>query len=144
MQLPQWLARFNRHITNPIQRIWAGYAPTFVILLSYGPDRDWLKNITAAGGGPSSPGPRSNRQSCCAGSDGQSLAVAKLGISSQTSTKGDPMSYSGAKDQADRAMTKAAEAGRSTDGESQRLLAEAVGHLAMALSAIALELQHSE
>jgi deazaflavin-dependent oxidoreductase (nitroreductase family) len=78
MQLPQWLARFNRHVTNPIQRIWAGYAPTFAILehvgrksgrpfrtpltvfstdegvailLSYGPDRDWLKNITAAGGG---------------------------------------------------------------------------------------------
>jgi hypothetical protein len=72
------------------------------------------------------------------------LAAAKLGISTQTSSKGGPMSYSGAKDQADRAMTKAAEAGRSTDDESQRLLAEAVGHLAMALSAIALELQHSE
>ena len=78
MQLPQWLARFNRHVTNPIQRIWAGHAPSFgilehvgrrsgktyrtpltvfgthdgvAILLSYGPDRDWLKNITAAGGG---------------------------------------------------------------------------------------------
>ena len=78
MQLPQWLARFNRHVTNPIQRLWAGWAPTFgilahvgrksgklyrtplnvfptddgvAILLSYGPDRDWLKNITAAGGG---------------------------------------------------------------------------------------------
>jgi len=78
MQLPQWLARLNRYVTNPIQKIWAGYAPTFgilehvgrksgrvyrtpltvfstddgiAILLSYGPDRDWLKNITAAGGG---------------------------------------------------------------------------------------------
>jgi deazaflavin-dependent oxidoreductase (nitroreductase family) len=78
MQLPQWLARFNRHVTNPIQRIWAGYVPAFAILehvgrksgrtfhtplnvfstdegvailLSYGPDRDWLQNITAAGGG---------------------------------------------------------------------------------------------
>lgn len=78
MQLPQWLARFNRHVTNPIQRLWAGFAPTFgilehlgrksgkayrtpltvfntdegvAILLTYGPDRDWLKNITAAGGG---------------------------------------------------------------------------------------------
>ncbi|OBF28665.1 nitroreductase family deazaflavin-dependent oxidoreductase [Mycobacterium sp. ACS4331] len=78
MQLPQWLARFNRRVTNPIQRIWAGYAPTMgilahvgrtsgrsyrtpltvfstddgvAILLTYGPDRDWLKNITAAGGG---------------------------------------------------------------------------------------------
>ena len=77
MQLPQWLARFNRHVTNPIQRMWAGWAPAFgilehvgrksgkpyrtplnvfstddgvAILLSYGPDRDWLKNITAAGG----------------------------------------------------------------------------------------------
>ncbi|MGV0624283.1 nitroreductase family deazaflavin-dependent oxidoreductase [Mycolicibacter minnesotensis] len=80
MQLPQRLARFNRHVTNPIQRLWAGWAPTFgilehvgrrsgkpyrtplsvfstdeggqpgvAILLTYGPDRDWLKNITAAG-----------------------------------------------------------------------------------------------
>ena len=30
MQLPQGLARFNRHVTNPIQRIWAGWAPPFV------------------------------------------------------------------------------------------------------------------
>src|SRR5687767_2331918 len=78
MQLPQWLARFNRHVTNPIQRLWAGWAPTMgilehvgrrsgrryrtpltvfstrdgvAILLTYGPDRDWLKNVTAAGGG---------------------------------------------------------------------------------------------
>ncbi|MGD9618922.1 MAG: nitroreductase family deazaflavin-dependent oxidoreductase [Mycolicibacterium sp.] len=82
MQLPQWLARFNRHVTNPIQRLWAGWAPTMgilehvgrrsgkpyrtpltvfsaridghdgvAILLTYGPDRDWLKNLTAAGGG---------------------------------------------------------------------------------------------
>jgi deazaflavin-dependent oxidoreductase (nitroreductase family) len=76
MQLPQWLARFNRHVTNPVQRLWAGWLPGFgildhvgrksgktyrtplnvfptddgvAILLSYGPDRDWLKNITAAG-----------------------------------------------------------------------------------------------
>jgi deazaflavin-dependent oxidoreductase (nitroreductase family) len=82
MQLPQWLARFNRHVTNPIQRLWAGWIPAHgilehvgrrsgssyrtplvvfsatiggqpgvAILLSYGPNRDWLKNITAAGGG---------------------------------------------------------------------------------------------
>ncbi|SEH49293.1 deazaflavin-dependent oxidoreductase, nitroreductase family [Mycolicibacterium rutilum] len=78
MQLPQWLARFNRHVTNPIQRMWAGWAPTmgvlehtgrrsgrryrtpltvfptrdgFAVLLTYGPDRDWLKNISADGGG---------------------------------------------------------------------------------------------
>jgi deazaflavin-dependent oxidoreductase (nitroreductase family) len=77
MQLPQWLARFNRYVTNPIQRLWAGWAPGMgilehagrksgkqyrtplnvfptedgvVIVLTYGPNRDWLKNITAAGG----------------------------------------------------------------------------------------------
>jgi deazaflavin-dependent oxidoreductase (nitroreductase family) len=77
MQLPQWLARFNRYFTNPIQRLWAGWAPGMgilehvgrksgkqyrtplnvfptedgvVIVLTYGPDRDWLKNITATGG----------------------------------------------------------------------------------------------
>ena len=77
MQLPQWLARFNRHVTNPVQRLWAGFLPGFgilehvgrksgkqyrtplnvfptrdgvAILLSYGPDVDWLKNITAANG----------------------------------------------------------------------------------------------
>ncbi|HZE18153.1 MAG TPA: nitroreductase family deazaflavin-dependent oxidoreductase [Mycobacterium sp.] len=82
MQLPQRLARFNRHVTNPIQRLWAGWLPAFgilehvgrrsgkpyrtplnvfnaevdgkpgvAILLTYGPDRDWLKNLNAAGGG---------------------------------------------------------------------------------------------
>lgn len=82
MQLPQRLARFNRHVTNPIQRLWAGWLPMhgilehvgrrsgtpyrtplvvfradvdgqpgFAILLTYGPDRDWLKNLTAAGSG---------------------------------------------------------------------------------------------
>jgi deazaflavin-dependent oxidoreductase (nitroreductase family) len=78
MQLPQWLARFNRHVTNPIQRLWAGWAPAMgilehvgrrsgnayrtplnvfstdegvAVLLTYGPNRDWLKNLTAAGEG---------------------------------------------------------------------------------------------
>ena len=78
MQMPQWLARFNRRVTNPIQRLWAGWAPMYCILdhvgrksgrsyrtplmvfstrdgvaimLTYGPDRDWLKNLTAAGSG---------------------------------------------------------------------------------------------
>ena len=82
MQLPQRLARFNRHVTNPIQKLWAGHLPAFgilehvgrrsgrqyrtplnvfpadidgkpgvAVLLSYGPDRDWLKNLQAAGGG---------------------------------------------------------------------------------------------
>jgi len=81
VQLPQRLARFNRHVTNPIQRMWAGWAPLFgilehagrrsgkpyrtpltvfnadvdgkpgvAILLFYGPERDWLKNLNAAGG----------------------------------------------------------------------------------------------
>lgn len=82
MQLPERLARFNRHVTNPIQRMWAGWLPPFgivehvgrrsgkpyrtpvnvfntevngkpgvAIVLTYGPDRDWLKNLKAAGGG---------------------------------------------------------------------------------------------
>ena len=76
MQLPQWLARLNRYVTNPVQRLWAGFAPGMgilehvgrksgkpyrtplnvfptddgvAILLTYGPDRDWLKNISATG-----------------------------------------------------------------------------------------------
>jgi deazaflavin-dependent oxidoreductase (nitroreductase family) len=78
VQLPQWLARFNRYFTNPIQRMWAGWAPTMGILehvgrksgkpyrtpltvfstddgvavvLMYGPNRDWLKNTLSAGSG---------------------------------------------------------------------------------------------
>lgn len=77
MQLPQWLARFNRYFTNPIQRLWAGWLPGYgiighvgrksgkryrtpvgvfptheglAILLTYGRDRDWVKNLTAANG----------------------------------------------------------------------------------------------
>jgi deazaflavin-dependent oxidoreductase (nitroreductase family) len=76
MQLPDQLARFNRYVTNPVQRLWAGRLPTFGILehvgrksgkpyrtplsvfdvpggyaifLTYGPDRDWVRNLTAAG-----------------------------------------------------------------------------------------------
>jgi len=82
MEFPQGLARFNRHVTNPVQRLWAGWLPPFGIVehvgrrsgkqyrtpvnvfsatvdgkpgvavpLAYGPDRDWLKNLKAAGGG---------------------------------------------------------------------------------------------
>jgi deazaflavin-dependent oxidoreductase (nitroreductase family) len=82
MQLPQWLARFNRYVTNPVQRLWAGWIPLHgilehvgrrsgkpyrtplvvftaeadgqpgvAILLTYGPNRDWLKNLKAAAGG---------------------------------------------------------------------------------------------
>jgi deazaflavin-dependent oxidoreductase (nitroreductase family) len=77
MQLPQWVARFNRHVTNPVQRLWAGWVPAMgilehvgrksgkpyrtplnvfttdegiAVLLTYGPDRDWLKNVVAADG----------------------------------------------------------------------------------------------
>jgi deazaflavin-dependent oxidoreductase (nitroreductase family) len=80
MQFPEGLARFNKRVTNPIQRRWAGRIPAhgilehvgrrsgkpyrtplavfnaevdgqpgFAIMLTYGPDRDWLKNLTAAG-----------------------------------------------------------------------------------------------
>jgi deazaflavin-dependent oxidoreductase (nitroreductase family) len=78
MRLPQWLAEFNRYFTNPIQRTWAGWVPMMAIiehvgrrsgkpyrtpvnvfttddglavLLTYGPDRDWVKNLSAADGG---------------------------------------------------------------------------------------------
>lgn len=79
MRLPQGLARFNRRMTNPIQRLWAGRLPGygiiehvgrrsgtryrtpvnlwqarpggFAVLLTYGPERDWVKNLLAAGGG---------------------------------------------------------------------------------------------
>lgn len=82
MKFPQGVARFNRYVTNPVQRLWAGWLPPFAIiehagrhsgkqyrtpvnvfsatvdgkpgvaiLLTYGPDRDWLKNLKAAGGG---------------------------------------------------------------------------------------------
>ena len=78
MRLPQWLAEFNRYFTNPIQRVWAGFVPGMgiiehagrrsgkqyrtpvnvfptadglAVLLTYGPNRDWVKNLDAAGGG---------------------------------------------------------------------------------------------
>ena len=82
MEIPQGIARFNRYVTNPVGRLWAGWLPPLgivehvgrrsgkpyrtpvtvfsadvdgkpgvAIVLTYGPDRDWLKNLTAAGGG---------------------------------------------------------------------------------------------
>ncbi|MQA11900.1 MAG: nitroreductase family deazaflavin-dependent oxidoreductase [Pseudonocardiaceae bacterium] len=78
MRLPDKLARFNRHVTNPIQRLWAGRLPGFgiiehvgrrtgttyrtpvnvyrlpdgfVVVLFYGAQRDWVRNLRAAGGG---------------------------------------------------------------------------------------------
>jgi deazaflavin-dependent oxidoreductase (nitroreductase family) len=77
MPLPQRLARFNRIATNRLTGRFAGRLPGFGILihrgrrsgkeyrtplnvfrtrdgyriaLTYGPDRDWLRNIEAAGG----------------------------------------------------------------------------------------------
>ena len=78
MPLPQRLARFNRHVTNPIARTVAGRIPPFAILrhqgrrsgtayrtpimafhdratsgyvvaLTYGPEAEWVKNVLAAG-----------------------------------------------------------------------------------------------
>ena len=76
MPLPSWLARFNRGVTNRVSRPVAGRLPGFaivrhrgrrsgrfyrtpvnlfrrdgsvVIALTYGPDRDWVRNVMAAG-----------------------------------------------------------------------------------------------
>jgi len=72
------LARFNRVVTNPVQRLWAGRLPPFAIVehtgrktgrlyrtpvsafvkddmvtirLPYGTERDWVRNLVAASGG---------------------------------------------------------------------------------------------
>jgi deazaflavin-dependent oxidoreductase (nitroreductase family) len=77
MPLPDRLARINRRVTNPLARSLAGRLPPFavvvhrgrtsgrvyrtpvmafpagdglVIALTYGPDRDWVKNVLAEGG----------------------------------------------------------------------------------------------
>ena len=77
MPLPSWLARFNRGVTNRVTRPIAGRLPGFaivrhrgrrsrrryrtpvnlfhrgdsvVIALTYGPDRDWVRNVMTAGG----------------------------------------------------------------------------------------------
>lgn len=78
MHAPRILARFNRHVTNPIQRRWAGVIPlhgivehvgrksgrtyrtpllTFrrgdqvAFIVGYGLVSDWMRNLQAAGGG---------------------------------------------------------------------------------------------
>lgn len=78
MSFRDGLARFNRVVTNPIQRLWAGRLPPFAIVehtgrktgrlyrtpvsafvkgdtltirLPYGSERDWVRNLVAAGGG---------------------------------------------------------------------------------------------
>jgi deazaflavin-dependent oxidoreductase (nitroreductase family) len=77
MPLPGWLAELNRNVTNRITRPVAGRLPGFaivihagvrtgkryrtpvnlfrdgdryVIALTYGRDRDWVRNVLAAGG----------------------------------------------------------------------------------------------
>jgi deazaflavin-dependent oxidoreductase (nitroreductase family) len=77
MPLPDWLAQMNRSVTNRITRPVAGRLPGFavvvhtgvrtgkryrtpvnlfrsgdryVIALTYGRERDWVKNVLAAGG----------------------------------------------------------------------------------------------
>ena len=77
MPLPDGLARFNRRVTNPVARRFAGRVPGtalvvnrgrksgreyrtpvnafrradgFTIPATYGSDRDWVKNVLAAGG----------------------------------------------------------------------------------------------
>jgi deazaflavin-dependent oxidoreductase (nitroreductase family) len=76
MPLPGWLGRFNRGVTNRVTEPMARLLPWFavvmhqgrrsgrryrtpvnlfcsgdryVIALTYGPDRDWVKNVLAAG-----------------------------------------------------------------------------------------------
>lgn len=78
MALPRALARFNRRVTNPVQRLWAGVLPGygivehigrtsgrayrtplnvfpapggFAIPIAYGAQSDWVRNLVAAGGG---------------------------------------------------------------------------------------------
>jgi len=46
MQIPQWVARFNKYVTNPVQRIWAGYLPAFAVLEHVG--RKSGKTITVS------------------------------------------------------------------------------------------------
>jgi deazaflavin-dependent oxidoreductase (nitroreductase family) len=77
MPLPDSLARFNRRVTNPLAARLAGRLPGFgivvhrgrvtgrtyrtpvnlfgqgsgyVVALTYGPDRDWVRNVLAEGG----------------------------------------------------------------------------------------------
>jgi deazaflavin-dependent oxidoreductase (nitroreductase family) len=78
VKLPRALAQFNRYVTNPLQRRWAGWLPGYAIVehrgrksgkvyrtpvvafrtatglavpIGYGLDADWLKNLKTAGGG---------------------------------------------------------------------------------------------
>jgi deazaflavin-dependent oxidoreductase (nitroreductase family) len=77
MPIPKAVARFNKHVTNPVTRRFAGRLPGFAIVthvgrssgrtyrtpvdvfrdgdryvfaLTYGADSDWVRNVLAAGG----------------------------------------------------------------------------------------------
>jgi len=77
MPIPRVVARFNRHVTNPLARLVAGWLPAFavvlhrgrrsgrehrtpvwafrtddgfVVALTYGPESDWVRNVMEAGG----------------------------------------------------------------------------------------------
>jgi deazaflavin-dependent oxidoreductase (nitroreductase family) len=77
MALPPWLARFNRQVTNRVTSTFASRVPGFAIVihtgrrsgrtyrtpvnvfrdgddylfaLTYGAERDWVRNVQAAGG----------------------------------------------------------------------------------------------
>jgi deazaflavin-dependent oxidoreductase (nitroreductase family) len=77
MPVPKVVARFNRHVTNPLARLIAGWLPPFavvlhhgrksgrdyltpvwafrsdggfVVALTYGADSDWVRNVVKAGG----------------------------------------------------------------------------------------------
>jgi hypothetical protein len=32
VQVPQWVARFNKYVANPVQRFWPAWLPAFGIL----------------------------------------------------------------------------------------------------------------
>lgn len=76
MKAPRALARFNKHVTNPIQSTYAPHLPpwaivshvgrksgrsyrtpvlgfrsgsTFAVVLFYGTESDWLRNVLSAG-----------------------------------------------------------------------------------------------
>ncbi|GAC69755.1 nitroreductase family deazaflavin-dependent oxidoreductase [Gordonia soli] len=76
MHLPPAIGRFNKAVTNPVQRLWAPHLPPYAmvehvgrksgrtyatpvtawvdgdrvsIILTYGRDTDWVRNVRAAG-----------------------------------------------------------------------------------------------
>jgi len=46
MQIPQWVARFNKYVTNPVQRMWAGYLPAFAVLEHVGRKSEAARHVT--------------------------------------------------------------------------------------------------